>query len=179
MVLGAPLREAPHWTETLEDGTHIIIRPIHKEDAALDRGFIQSLSAESKRLRFLGQINEPSVELIRQLTDIDYQRDIGFVALIHRNGSKQEIGVARYGTSEDGSVCEFAVTVADEWHHRGVGMVLMKHQIDVAKGRGIRSMISLDAAGNVGMRDLAMSLGFRRRSDPQDPTQVIHSLDLQ
>jgi GNAT superfamily N-acetyltransferase len=178
LVPAGPSRDAPHWTEKLADGTHVIIRPIRKEDAALERAFIRRLSPESRRLRFLGQMNEASDELVRALTDIDYRRDVAFVALVHRDGEKREIGVARYGTNKDGTVCECAVTVADEWRKRGLGVALMRHLIDVARARGIRSMFSIDEADNAGMRDLARFLGFRRARDPDDATQVIHTLAL-
>jgi len=39
-------------------------------------------------------------------------------------------------------------------------------------------MTSLDAADNEAMRDLANYLGFHRRRDPDDSSQVIHTLDL-
>ena len=179
IVAAAPSRDAPHWTETLSDGTHVVIRPIRKEDAALERAFIRRLSPESRRLRFLGQMNEASDELVKALTDIDYRRDVAFVALVHRDGEKREIGVARYGTNKDGSVCECAIAVADEWRSRGLGVLLMRHLIDVARSRGIRSMFSLDEADNSAMRELAKFLGFRRARDPDDATQVIHTLTLQ
>ncbi len=54
----------------------------------------------------------------------------------------------------------------------------MRHLIDVARRRGIRTMISMDAAENLQMRELAAELGFVRKVDPQDPTQVIYRLTL-
>lgn len=179
LVTTAPSRDDPRWTATLADGTRILIRPIHKEDAALERAFIKRLSPESRRLRFLGQMNEPSEELIHNLTDIDYRRDVAFVALVHRDGKKVEIGVARYSTSTDGKTSECAVTVSDEWRNRGLGALLMRHLIEVARSRGVRSMMSIDEVGNTGMRDLAKFFGFRRKTDPDDPRQVIHTLKLQ
>jgi GNAT superfamily N-acetyltransferase len=179
LVQSGPSRDAPQWTETLLDGTRVFIRPIRKEDATLERTFIRRLSPESRRLRFLGQMSEPSDLLLKALTEIDYRRDVAFIALVHRDGEKQEIGVARYGTNEDGTVCECAVTVADEWRKRGLGVALMRHLIDVARSRGVRSMFSIDEADNGGMRDLAKFLGFRRARDPDDATQVIHTLTLQ
>lgn len=168
----------PHWTETLRDGTHVLIRPIHAADASLEKAFIERLSPASRRYRFLGAIGEPSDELIRRLTRIDYRRDAAFVALVHRDGEKREIGVARFSLSADGQSCECAVTVADEWQHKGLGVVLMRHLIEVARARGIRSMVSYDAADNAPMRELAAFLGFRRTTDPDDPRQVVHTLSL-
>lgn len=170
--------DALHWDEALADGTRVSIRPIRREDAALERDFIKRLSPETRRMRFLGQMSEPSDELIRALTDIDYRHDMAFVALVDHDGQPREIGVSRYGTSPDGKVCECAVTVSDEWQQRGVGTLLMRHLIDVARSRGIRTMVSYDAAGNLPMRDLAAFLGFERRTDPRDSSQVIHTLHL-
>jgi GNAT superfamily N-acetyltransferase len=178
LVTTVPSRDDPHWSATLKDGTRVLIRPIHKEDAAIERAFLKRLSPESRRLRFLGQLGEPSDELIRNLTDIDYRRDMAFVALVHRDGEKREIGVARYSTSANGKNCECAVTVGDEWRNRGLGTLLMRHLIEVARSRGVRSMMSIDEADNTGMRDLAKFLGFRRTSDPDDRTLVIHTLTL-
>lgn len=168
----------PHWTETLRDGTRVLIRSIRREDAALEKKFIERLSASSRRFRFLGSIGEPSDDLLRRLTDIDYRRDAAFLALVHREGEKREIGVSRFSLSADGQSCECAVTVADEWQNKGLGVVLMRHLIEVARARGIRSMVSYDAADNTAMRDLAAFLGFRHAVDPNDPRQVVHTLSL-
>lgn len=169
---------ALHWDEKLADGTLVSIRPIRKSDATLERAFIKRLSPETRRMRFLGQLSEPSDDLVRALTDIDYRRDMAFVALVDDKGKPREIGVSRYSTSPDGTICECAVTVSDEWQKKGLGTLLMRHLIDVARSRGIRTMMSLDTAGNLPMRDLAKFLGFKRRMDPQDPSQVIHTLAL-
>jgi len=169
-----PLR----WIDTLRDGTHVIIRPIRKEDAQLERSFIMRLSHESRRMRFLGQIREPSDEMLRRLTDIDYKNEMAFIALVHRDGQTQEIGVARYSTSAEGKFCECAITVSDEWHYKGLATLLMHHLIDVARTRGIRTMVSYDAIDNGQMRELATFLGFKRKADPADSGMVVHTLTL-
>lgn len=171
-------RESLRWIDTLRDGTHVIIRPIRKEDAELERSFIKRLSLESRRMRFLGQIREPSDEMLRRLTDIDYKKEMAFIALVHRDGQTQEIGVARYSTSSDGKFCECAITVSDEWHYKGLATLLMHHLIDVARSRGIRTMVSYDAIDNGQMRELATFLGFKRTPDPADSGMVVHTLTL-
>jgi GNAT superfamily N-acetyltransferase len=166
-----------HWHETLRDGTRVLIRPIGKDDAALERAFLERLSPESRECRFLGQMNF-SDDTIRRFTDIDYRRDMAFVALRHEAGEKREIGVSRFCMSDDGTSCECAVVVADEWHGRGLGDVLMRHLIEVARQRGIKRMFSIDSAADRQMRDLAASLGFERKVDHDYPSEVIHSLVL-
>ena len=71
------------------------------------------------------------------------------------------------------------MTVAEEWQHQGLGVLLMKHLIDMAREKGIRRMYSLDSAENVQMNDLARFLGFTARVDPDGAAQVIHELELQ
>lgn len=165
------------WHETLRDGTRVLIRPIQKEDAGLERAFIERLSAESRGYRFLGQM-KVSDEMLRRLTDINYRRDMAFVALRHEAGQTTEIGVSRYCISDDGSSCECAVAVGDEWQGRGLGYLLMRHLIDVARQRGIKRLFSIDAVGNQRMRSLAEDLGFQRQVDHDFPSQVVHSLAL-
>jgi GNAT superfamily N-acetyltransferase len=168
----------PRWTETLRDHTRVVIRPLTRKDAAREREFIESLSPESLRFRILGQVRHPSIELIQQLTDIDYQRDVAFAAVVPHDGDERILGVSRYSTSADGVSCECAVTVLDDWHRKGLGTLLMRHLIEVARARGIVFMVSVDSAENVEMGDLARYLGFSTEHDPQDASQVVHRLVL-
>lgn len=70
----------PAWTETLLDGNEVSIRPVTKADARSEAAFIEALSPEARRFRFLGQMRQPSEELIDRLTNIDYEHDFAFVA---------------------------------------------------------------------------------------------------
>jgi GNAT superfamily N-acetyltransferase len=88
------------------------------------------------------------------------------------------VGISRYSTSSDGTSCECAVTVLDDWQNKGLGAILMKHLIEVARSRGIKRMWSIDSAENLAMADLARYLGFQRSQDRDDASQVIHSLWL-
>jgi len=56
--------------------------------------------------------------------------------------------------------------------------MLMRHLIEIARQRGYRRMYSIDTRDNEGMRELAEFLGFERQADPNDATQVLHSLTL-
>ena len=168
----------PRWNETLRDGTPVLVRPLGADDAAAEREFLEALSPQSRRYRFLGQIGHPTEEMIHRLTHVECPRDIAFAAVARLDGRERLIGVSRYGGSADGSECEIAVTVRDDWQQRGVGTVLLAHLLQVAKARGIKRMWSIDAASNTRMDELARYFGFERRPDPLDATQVIHSLWL-
>ncbi|HEY0660312.1 MAG TPA: GNAT family N-acetyltransferase [Lysobacter sp.] len=168
----------PRWSETLHDHSHVLIRPITKQDQVAERVFIEGLSAQSRRYRFLGAVRSPSEQLVEQLTDIDYVHEVAFAAVTPEDAHERIVGVSRYSTDAEGRNCECAVTVSDDWQKKGLGTLLMKHLIEVARARGIRTMTSLDSAENVQMQDLAEYLGFRTRVDPDDTSQVIHELNL-
>lgn len=174
-----PERQAVlRWSETLRDRSHVLIRPISPTDRTAERAFIEGLSARTRRFRFLGQIATPSESDLTRLTGVDHARDEAFVAVVAEDAHERIVGVSRYGTDMPGVRCECAVVVDDAWQGRGLGTLLMRHLIEVARSRGIRSMYSLDSAENLAMCDLAHALGFRTRADPDDVSQVIHELAL-
>ena len=173
-----PAITGDHWIEKLNDGTPVLIRPIRAEDRERESDFIARLSPESRYFRFLGTIKQASAELLDQLVNIDFSNSMAFVALAHDDGVLREVGVCRYSRAGDDQHCECAVTVADDWVHRGLGVLLMRHLIDMAKRNGYRQMFSIDSAGNEPMHELAKYLGFRRERDPDDSSQVIHTKDL-
>ncbi len=170
--------DATQWKEKLRNGTTVLIRPIRDDDVELERRFIEELSPQSRRFRFLGEIKTPSPELLKQFTHLDHASEVAFVALLADGADKREIGVSRYSARTDGLSCECAVAVSDDWHNQGLATLLMQHLIGVARRHGIECMYSIDSADNQAMRDLAGHLGFQRKQDPSDATQVMHTLDL-
>ena len=165
--------------ETLRDGTRVQVRPIHPADIELERRFIEALSPTSRRFRFLETMNAPSAALLKQMTVINPSTDAAYVALLGAGDDTREIGVARFSARPDGQDCEFAVTVADAWQHKGLGTLLMQRLIEVARARGIKTMHSSDAADNGLMRKFAEHLHFTHQRDPDDATLVLYSVDLE
>ena len=166
-----------HWIEQLDDGRHVLVRPLTAEDREREYNFIKGLSRESRHARFLGEINEPGKNLLDQLMDVDNQQRMAFIALVHDNGQLIEIGVARYAAARE-EECECAVTVADPWQHLGLGRILMQHLMTTARKNGFKLMYTVDAATNTGLRELTHALGFHTVTDPADSTQVISSIVL-
>ncbi|GAB3040347.1 GNAT family N-acetyltransferase [Oleiagrimonas citrea] len=172
------LLSGDHWIEELHDGHHVLIRPIRAEDRERERVFIERLSPAAKHYRFLGEMRTPDERLLDLMLNVDYTNTMAFIALVHDDGELREVGVSRYAASGDSRHCECAVTVAEDWQHRGLGVALMRHLIDMARRNGFKQMFSVDAADNEPMRELAEFLGFRRSTDPDDATQVIYTRDL-
>jgi GNAT superfamily N-acetyltransferase len=167
-----------HKTLFLRDGTSVLVRPISGDDAELERRFIEKLSAQTRRFRFLGEVNSPSPQMLASLTHPDATRDAALIALVAEGAVKREIGVARFCGATNGKECECAVVVADEYQGRGLATLLLQELIEIARQRGMVSMYSIDSRSNTGIEELAKHMGFSRSADPDDATQVVYSLDL-
>lgn len=170
--------EHRRWSETLRDRSHVVIRPVAPQDREAERAFIEGLSPMSRHFRFLGEVCHPSDRLLDQLTKVDPTRDAAFAAVTPEGAQERIVGVSRYSADRSGDSCECAVAVADDWQGKGLGTLLMKHLIDVARSHGVHRLYSVDLAENVRMTELAGELGFHTRSDPDDAAQVIHELSL-
>lgn len=159
-------------------GQTVSIRPVCKADADLERDFVRSLSPESKHYRFLGAVRELTPKEVRRFCDVDGRHSMAFVATVEQDGRPRMIGVSRYAPNAESSAREFAITVADDWQHRGLGTKLARALIQHAREQGVRKLYSVDLADNARMRTLARDLGMTSSADPEDAHQVIYSLSL-
>lgn len=150
------------------EGQTVVIRPIKPEDADIEQTFVQSLSPETKYYRFMNTIRELSLSQLIRLTQIDYDREMAFIAVVDQDGQEKEIGVARYATNPDGESCEFAIVVADDWQGKGVARRLMGVLIDAARAGGLKYMNGDFLAENSRMIRFVTSLGFVLSPHPED-----------
>lgn len=155
----------------------VLVRPIRPEDAEIEAAFVDGLSDRSRHMRFFSQARSLSPVMLARFTQVDYERELALIALpVDAPGPM--IGVARYSPNPDGESCEFAVTVADAWHGRGVGTLLMLRLIDAAKAAGYRRMTGSVLAANGGMLQLARELGFALHRSADTPDVVDTELAL-
>ena len=61
---------------------------INGQDANLEQEFVKGLSAESKYFRFMNTIRELSQGQLIRLTQIDYDREMAFVATVEQDGEE-------------------------------------------------------------------------------------------
>jgi GNAT superfamily N-acetyltransferase len=170
--------EYPRWSQSLRDRSHVLIRPITTKDEAAEDAFMQAVSDRARQFGFLGEADGAGDPMGDAPADGGHGHDVAFAAFTMDDSRERMVGIGRYSTDDSSQHCECTVTVDDEWQGKGLGTVLMRHLIEVARIRGIRRMTSTASAENVQMHDLAAHLGFRTRVDPQDPRRLIHALTL-
>jgi len=151
-----------------KDGRTVTIRPIKPEDADIESEFVRKLSAETKYFRFMNTIRELGQSQLIRLTQIDYDREMAFIAVTEKDGEEVEIGVCRYATNPDGESCEFAIVVADDWQGKGLARRLMGVLIETARSRGLKYMNGDFLSENGRMVAFVASLGFVMSPHPED-----------
>ena len=162
-----PARLVSTWQTP--QGERVTLRPIRPEDAELEQEFVRGLSPESRRFRFMDTLRELTPTMLVRFTQIDYDREMAFVATVQREGKEVEVGVCRYITNPDAVTCEYAIVVADDWQRRGLGRRMMAVLIEVARRRGLEAMIGHVMSGNRGMLQLSQDMGFTVSNSSDDP----------
>jgi acetyltransferase len=157
------------WVRTQEwNGRSIVVRPIRPEDEAQHRRFLESLDPEDIRMRVFHSRNElPRSELAR-LTQIDYDREMAFIAEARdEKGATQTLGVARTVSDPDNVEAEFAIVVRSDLKGQGLGTLLFDRLIEHARHRGIERLVGLVLRENTRMLKLSRAMGFE--ADPAEP----------
>jgi acetyltransferase len=147
-------------TVTLRDGQPILLRPILPEDEPIHAEFINSVSKEDLYNRFFSDVGEFNHEALANLTQIDYDREMAFVAVAFDENGPSIIGVARALITPDNSDAEFAILVRSDLKGKGLGKVLMQKIITYCQAKGTKQMSGMTMPTNRGMLSLAQSLGF-------------------
>lgn len=144
----------------MRDGASIVVKPLRPEDVARDQQFIDSLSDDARHMRFFRRFTSASAELLATLMDIDYDRSMALVAAVEFEGTERFIGVARYGSTDQEHVADFAVAVLDSWQKRGIATVLLSALMSFALEHGFTAFTGDVLPDNHGMLELARSLQF-------------------
>lgn len=166
----------PECTATLANGAAISIREVGADDKAALLAAFDALSPESRYTRFFAPMPQLPDGALEHATHPDPRAEGALVAVVLGEGTI--VGGARYGAAPGADTCEFAVTVADDWHRLGLASRLMTMLIDMARARGYHTMEGYVLSTNAGMRRLARRLGFVDQACPDDATTRIVTLAL-
>lgn len=155
-------RELEEWVVLPRSGRRVIVRPVLAEDEPSHLAFHERQSPESIRYRFFQFRKHFSHEDVAQMVQIDYDREMVFIANAEKeDGTGEEtLGTVRTWTDADNLQCEFAVMVRDDLKGEGLGYTLMRKMVDYCRARGTVEMVGDVLPDNRPMLDLARELGF-------------------
>jgi acetyltransferase len=159
----------PWWQESefiTREGERIFMRPVRPGDAQQMIDLFSDLSPETIFMRFFSPLKRISRSMLVRLSQIDYDREIALCAFAGDGDERKLIGVARIIFMPDGKTGEFAVVVADDWHGKSIGSVLLKQAMLSAKKYGLSVVTGLVLTNNAAMLAMGQKIGFRVARDP-------------
>lgn len=146
----------------LKDGTEVTLRPIKPEDEDMWLKMFKSFSEETIRFRFFRIIKETPHAVRTRYCNIDYDREIGIVAVVKENDKKWILGVARLIVDPmKKDECEFALVVTDEWQRQGLGSRFLDYLIEIAKDKKLTKITGVVLKDNYPMITLCREKNFR------------------
>jgi acetyltransferase len=160
----------------LPDGTRVFLRPLREADLAHGQEYFARLSEESKYLRFMTPTPNLTPATLALVVDVLHAARAGItVAIVDHDRDERLIGGARIVPTERRGTCEFALSIVDEWQGRGLGTVLMREAVRLARQLGYHRVEGTVLTINTKMLKVAQRLKFHLHVDPQDPSVTIVS----
>lgn len=151
----------------LPDGTAVDIRPLTGADRAWFVRAVESLTPESRYLRFLSPLKTLDEAMLHRLVDeVDGTHHVAVVATIGPEDFANPRGaVGRYVVLPDEpTVAELAITVTDGLQARGLGKVVAAHLSRHAQRHGIRTFAATINTDNRASIKIMLGLGQLSRS---------------
>lgn len=141
----------------LKNGERCLFRPILPEDEPQLQQFISRVTKEDLYYRYFSEINEFTHEDLANMTQIDYDREMAFVAVRRIDQTEEILGVTRAISDPDNIDAEFAVLVRSDLKGLGLGRRLMEKLITYTRDHGLQRLNGITMPNNRGMVALAQA----------------------
>jgi acetyltransferase len=166
-----PTRYVAPWT--MQDGTQVTIRPIRPEDEPLMVKFHETLSERSVYFRYFHAMQltqRIAHDRLTRICFIDYEREMALVVLRNnvQAGESEILGVGRLTKIQGSREGEFAILVSDNWHHRGLGVELLKRLVDIGRDEKLLRIFGDILPENHDMLRVCDKLGFRHKYSAEE-----------
>jgi RimJ/RimL family protein N-acetyltransferase len=137
-------------TGTLRDGRRVEIRAIKPEDETGLTEAVAGLSALTLHRRFFSVRRHFSERERAFFLNVDFVNHVALVAEIIDGQRRQIIGGGRYIVTVPGTA-EVAFAIVDEFQAQGLGTLLMRHLLTLARDAGLETFIAEVLPENTGM----------------------------
>ncbi|MBR0901186.1 GNAT family N-acetyltransferase [Bradyrhizobium liaoningense] len=162
--------------ERLRDGTGVEIRALRPDDEAAMLAALGEVGAESLQRRFFTLKRHFSEKERAFFVEVDFKNHVALVACVADAGRSTIVGGARYVAAGPGCA-ETAFMVIDAWQGRGIGGLLLRHLISLAREAGLKELTAEVLPDNAAMLRLFRRFGFER-AERRDPHTIHMALTL-
>jgi GNAT superfamily N-acetyltransferase len=139
-------------------GLHVRMRLTRPSDGPLVRGFLEALSLESRRRRFMSAMPVVGESLVRHFTFYELRTRLVVAATAPLGGHEEIVGLADVALLGTG-LAELGLVVADDQQGRGVGRLLSEAAAALAAQNGATHLKAELLEDNAAMRRLMERLG--------------------
>jgi acetyltransferase len=145
----------------MRSGRRVLLRPIRPEDEPRHHEFIARLTPQDIRFRFFGALKRLPHSEMAKLTQIDYDREMAFLATgMDEQGRQETLGVVRAVTDANNHTAEYAVVVRYDLKGERLGWKLLTKMIEYCRARGTRVFMGEVLTHNRNMLGMAKAMGF-------------------
>jgi acetyltransferase len=122
-------------THAVGEGSRVRLRLARPTDGEGVRAFLEALSPESRRRRFLAPVPSIGERLVRHFTFFKPRERLVVAAVSAEEDGEQIVGLGDVAVLSTG-LAELGLLVAEEWRGRGVGGLLTEAVASLARQRG-------------------------------------------
>src|SRR5215467_4954949 len=126
-------------TERLRDGRTIEIRALRPDDREDMLAAIERTSMQSLQRRFFVPKRGFSENEVSFFMNIDFTNHVALVAQIDEGAESKIVGGGRYIVVRPGQA-ELAFVVVDAFQGKGIGTMLMRHLLAIARDAGLKEL---------------------------------------
>ena len=163
----------------LRDGRPVLVRPVLPADASMHRAFVRSMSPTTRRNRFHAGISDLPDPVLRYLTEVDHVDHLALVGEVEEATGARLVAEARWVRREDEpDTADFAIAIADDCQHGGLGNALLDMLQRSAVARGVDRLCGHVLRSNVRMSGWLEARGWHVGNDHDDPGVACAELPL-
>lgn len=157
--------------EHSRDGSPIEVRALRPDDEAGMLAAVDATGAQSLQRRFFATKRHFSDRERGFFMKVDFKSHVALVAVADAAGQNAIVAGGRYIVFEPGRA-EMAFVVIDAWQGRGVGSILMRHLVELARDAGLRQLSAEVLPDNASMLNVFRKFDFRPVSG--DDPRLVH-----
>jgi len=145
---------------TLKDGTKVLLRPIKPSDATLKHHLFYALSKDSVTKRYLGSLKVMPLKRVWPYVTVDYENEMSIVGTVMEEGMESLIAIGSYARIPRTRMAEVSLVVRDDLQNKGLGTILLKYLIEIAKNKGFEGFTAWVLTDNTKMMHIFKKLGY-------------------
>jgi ribosomal protein S18 acetylase RimI-like enzyme len=159
------------WEKILPSGEQLTIRAACDDDGEDVRAFLESLSPDSRWLRYHSPAPIIRSWMVQAVTDADHQNREALVAIV----DGRIVGLAEWGRfGADQSIADVGVVVDDRMRRRGIGRELLRHLAASGRAHGLEAFSASVLSVNRPTIALVQDVAPQRTLSFDGPTVAVH-----